>query len=101
MVMNISAQEMMNKGLTLFGYDNRRQGKVGIAKNSRRFVTDFGKKAKVLVAIWNDLQSVGHIKLENATNKNLSALLWTFYWLKNYATEESLEGRTGLSDRTI
>jgi ribosomal protein L20 len=59
MVVALTADEMMRKGLELCGFDWRRQNKACRALNLRRFKAHFGSNPIVYAQIWEDLQTTG------------------------------------------
>ena len=101
-MMLINEDQMMLKGLVLCGFTHARQNRVCKGANIERFSACFGKTPAVLVLVWNDLQQLPiHDQLINATEQDLEAFLWLFFWLKSYPTEKKLEGCTGWCDKIV
>jgi hypothetical protein len=65
----------------------------------RRFKACYGSAPVVLVKIWEELQTDGHVI--DATRRDLEDFLMTMYFLKNYPSEHCMAGIFGLHEETI
>lgn len=103
MLLLVTPNEMLGQGLTLVGHKESRLGRLSKGKKEELFRADFGKDPIVLTKVWEALQttSVPNAKIHQASEKDLSAFLWTFHWMTCYPTEASLESRTGWCDKVI
>lgn len=57
MVLILTADEVLRKGLQLVGFDCRRQRNASSPTNLRRFRTHYGSNPSVYAQIWEDLQT--------------------------------------------
>ena len=58
MVVLLTADELLRKGLELVGFDCSRQQRVCRATNLQRFKGHYGSNPVVYVQIWEDLQQM-------------------------------------------
>jgi hypothetical protein len=57
MVVILTADEILRKGLLLVGFDIRRQDKVSKASNLRHFRAHYGSNPVAYAQIWEDIQT--------------------------------------------
>jgi hypothetical protein len=94
MVVVLTTDEMMRRGLELWGFDLRRQDNTSGAQNLRRFKSSlFGSKPIVYAQMWEDLQTTPIPEARLDGNECVDSFLMTIYVLKEYPTEEALSGR--------
>lgn len=75
-------------GLVFAGFDSKRQRKVGLKRNTRRFLSFYGVEPLTIKALFADLRS-SYPKLLFVN------LMMTINWFKLYDSEPVLEGRWG------
>jgi hypothetical protein len=101
MVVILTPDEMMRKGLELCGFDERRQNKVCRAKNIRRFKAHYGSSPVVYAQIWEDLQTTRIRAARIDGNACVDSFLMAIHFLKVYPTEEVLSGLFKICDRSV
>ena len=102
---HLSAEEILSFGLSLVGYDNDRQKRVGNLTNRTRFRRMYGSVPEVVHALWIDLQKIKNEEYRLVvTQKNgkdhFKALLLTMYFFRKYPTGIDESGRFGWSIKT-
>jgi len=102
MVVILSPNEIMRKGLLLAGFSFHRQQRVCRASNLRRFKAFYGSAPIVLTVIWEDLQTTlipdALIGVEEADDVDL--FLLSMHYLRVYPTEPILSGLFKLCEKT-
>jgi len=92
------AAEMLQTGLELVGFQDRRQNRVREAKNRERFATFFVASPEALAALWLDVQRTIDF---SATKRHSDYFLCSVHVLAKYPTENELEATFKWCDRTI
>ena len=101
MMLILTADEMMHKGLQLLGFDLRRQQKVGPKQNRRRFKASYGSAPLVYAQIWEDLQTT-EIPEARIDEKKVcvDSFLMAVHFLKCYPSEEQRSGIFKICEKT-
>ena len=90
----LTADEIMERGLELMGYDQHRQLKVKRARNIELFRRSYGSNPVVSAAILQDLQTTEVEEARIDSQKfNLDHFLMALNWLTKYPTEDDRSGR--------
>jgi len=95
---------VLSRGLSLVGFDERRQGSVRRSKNIERFCTHCGSKPTVYAKLWSDLQqtAIPTAKIDlNDDHTCLEHLLMAVHFLKCYQKDNQSEATFKLSNTTI
>jgi hypothetical protein len=100
MVVVLTTDEMMRRGLELCGFGLRRQDNSNGAQNLRRFNSLFGSKPIVYAQIWEDLQTTPIPEARLDAKVCVDSFLMTIYFLKEYPTEEALSGLFKIGEKT-
>jgi len=87
-MMLLSKEEMFQKGLELFCYEDNGYINHASAEMTKTYSAVFGSDAATLANVWADLQTtnIAEARIENASEKDLKYFLACHHWLKSYAT---------------
>ena len=101
MMLILTSEEVLRRGLQFVGYDDRRQQRCQRSTNLKRFRANFGAAPIVYAQIWEDLLTT---KMKGAniidSKPKYDDFLLAIYWLRCYPTEQQLEAQFGVSDKT-
>ena len=102
MVVVLTADELLRKGLELVGFDRSRQQRVCRATNLKRFKGHYGSNPIVYAQIWEDLSL---LQTAEATVKNFwkmdpDSFLMAFHFLTRYPTEHKQSGIFKICEKT-
>jgi hypothetical protein len=98
----LTADEIMSKGLELVGFDCHRQQNALRPTNLRRLKTHYGSSPSVYAQIWEDLQTTLIPEACLETNMvDADSYLMGIHFLKCYATEDELAGRFQICEKTV
>jgi hypothetical protein len=87
-VVKFTVDELLESGLLLVGYSERRLGRAKYATNIERFKAHFGSIPKVCCDIWEDLQTTENARAWVPPSKRkVNHFLMAFHHLKRYPTE--------------
>jgi hypothetical protein len=100
MVVILTADKIMRKGLLLVGFDVHRQQKVKTKTNSSRFKTHFGSHPVVYAQIWEDLQTTENPKACISEKACANAFLQGIHFLKCYSKEAERSGTFKVCEKT-
>ena len=101
MVVALTVNEMLCKGLLLVGFDKRRQDRVQQKTNMERFRTFYSSNPIVFVKIWEDLQTTEILEARiHAAKHSCDNLLMAAYFLKCYPTETLMAGAFCVAEKT-
>ena len=92
MVVILTADEFLRKGLLLVGFDDRRQQSVQRKTNNERFKTHFGSDPVVCAQIWEDLQTSENEDLRISEKASANSFLQGMHFLKCHPKENEREG---------
>lgn len=104
MLLILTGNEVLRKGLLLVGFSRKRQKNVKREKNLDRFSSHFGIRFPgVYAVLWEMLQTTDNadIRVDNATEKDFEHFLWALHFLAVYPTENQCEATFDASDRTV
>lgn len=100
--------QMLQHGLKILGYDDRKIARVGLKKNLSRFRTCYVGHPRVYATLFGRLQTTGipEARLDCSIlgeEKTLNYFFMSIYFLANYPTEEKMESDLSFhpSDRTF
>jgi hypothetical protein len=98
----LTPDEILQKGLHLVGFDDRRQQNVSRKTNLSRFKVHFGSLPVVYAQIWEDLQTtdVPEARIDTKKDLNVDNFLAAVNFLKSYRTEVERSGTFGVCDTT-
>lgn len=98
-----TAAQVLSRGLTLVGFPRERQQSVRYEKNRERFATHFIAKPISIANLWEMLQTTENdaIRITDTNDRLFDLFLMTIHYLAKYPTENEMEAKFGLSDRTI
>jgi hypothetical protein len=91
MVLHLSADDFLQLGLQLAGFDQQRQQRTCAATNLRRFKSNYEASPKTSADIFMDLQTT-HIDAARVNKPNPEYLMMAIHWLATYKTEEQIAG---------
>lgn len=101
MLVILTADEMLRKGLEHVGFDRARQQNVSKRTNIRRFMAHFGSSPVVYAQVWEDLQTTAILQARiDATKSDADSFLMAVHFLKCYPTEDELSGRFQICEKT-
>ena len=92
MVVILTADEILRKGLLLVGFSIRRQQNVQRKTNIARFKAHFGSDPVVYAHIWEDLHSSENEDLLVSERASADSFLQGMHFLKCYPKENEREG---------
>lgn len=98
MVVVVTADELLRKGLELVGFDRDRQHRVCRATNLLRFKGHYGSNPIVYAQIWEDLQAKE--TPEEASKMDPDSFLMALHFLTRYPTEQEQAGIFKICDKT-
>ena len=97
----VTADEMLQKGLQLGGYDLFRQEKVQRSKNLAHFRALYGSNPVVYAQILEDLQTTQIEEARvDAEMVCVDSFLMAMHFLMHYPTEDQLSGLFKICERT-
>jgi hypothetical protein len=99
MVVILTADEFLRKGLELVGFDHRRQQQVCRATNLSRFKGHYGSNPNVYAQIWEDLQMTDEA-LEDSWKMDPDSFLMALHFLTRYPTEQEQAGIFKICEKT-
>jgi hypothetical protein len=100
MVVILTADEILGKGLLLVGFEVRRQQNVRRETNVQRFRTNYGSDPVVYAAIWEDLQTSENVDLRISEKATADSFLQGIHFLKCYPREAERSGTFKMCERT-
>lgn len=101
MVIILTANEFLRKGLEMVGFDRRRQQRVKRATNIQRFKDYYGSRPIVYAQIWEDLQTTDIQDARIDSSKCcVESFLMAIHFLKCYPTEGVRAGTFNICERT-
>ncbi len=92
MVLILTTDEILRKGLLLVGFDVRRQQNVKRETNIGRFKTHYGSHPVVLAQIWEDLQTTENPEARISEKASADLFLQGMHFLKCYPKETERSG---------
>lgn len=98
MTVVITADEFLQKGLELAGFDRDRHRRVCRASNLSRFRSFYGSNPIVYAQIWEDLQA--NETPEDASKMDPDSFLMALHFLTRYPTEQELSGLFKICEKT-
>lgn len=102
---SVTADNILELGLELAGYDLRRQRRFKEKNRIKRFRKFYGSTPFVLVQVWNDLPAEliipKFIKKKRIGKIDVSTFLMSMHYLKRYPTYSQLSGMFSVSERSI
>lgn len=101
MVLIVSADEMLRKGLQMGGFDDYRQQRVRRVQNLERFKGLYGSTPKVYSQIFEDLQTteIAEARVDPKT-LCIDSYLMAIHFLKCYPTENRQSGLFKICEKT-
>ena len=99
MVVVLTADEFLRKGLELVGFDHRRQQQVCRATNLSRFKGHYGSNPNVYAQIWEDLQMADEA-LEDSWKMDPDSFIMALHFLTHYPTEQEQSGLFKICEKT-
>jgi hypothetical protein len=94
------ADEMLQMGLRMIGFDDSRQERVSRRTNVRRFGAYFGSSPLVCAVIWEDLLTTELEEARVESGVHPKYFFLAMHFLKRYPTEEGLAGSFKCCERT-
>jgi hypothetical protein len=92
MVVILTADEILSKGLLMVGFDVSRQQRVKRSTNLERFRSHFGSNPVVYAQIWEDLQTTDLPEARITDDATVDLFLTGIHFLKIYPTENERSG---------
>ena len=99
MVVVLTADELLRKGLELVGFDRSCQQRVCRANNLKRFKGHYRSNPVVYAQIWEDLQQMPEA-LEDTWKMDPDSFLMALHFLKRYPTEHEQSGIFKICEKT-
>lgn len=101
-LMDISEDAVLERGLLIAGFDHRRQQRVKRATNVTRFRTWFGSRPNLVVQVWNNLQTSDDQEVRTeGTVKNFESLLLAMFFLRRYQPELISAGIFKINEKSV
>jgi hypothetical protein len=102
MVVILTGDEILARGLELAGFDrDRRQIRVNREQNVSRFKSHYGSEPIVYAQIWEDLQTTTNLEACIDMKKaDIDSFLLAIFFLKCYEVESLLAGRFKICEKT-
>ena len=99
MVCSLSPEEILQLGLSLVGFNGKRQGRTCAATNQSRFPTAFGVSPPAISKMLTNIQKIdiNHCGIKKV---NLEILLISVNWLSSYKTEKEMAGSFDVDEKT-
>jgi hypothetical protein len=90
MVFVLTANEVLEKGLELVGFDEDDCRRVRPKRNNTRFIEHFGCKPSVCAVLWCDLQTTNTpaARITPKSAEDVKKMLFAIYYLRNYPKEK-------------
>jgi hypothetical protein len=99
MALHLTAAEFFQYGLSLAGFDERKQERSCAVTNLRRFHGHYGVSPETCAAVFEDLQTT-ETPAAWINKPNTSYMMMALNWIKTYKTEEQLAGRYNILEKT-
>ena len=100
----LTADEVLQFGLELVGYQVKRQVRIKRCTRIRRFKSHFGSDPLIISVAWENLQTTlvyaAWIPYEQNKMQNFKDFMMTQYYLKGYPVEESVASRFQVHEQT-
>ncbi len=93
----LTADQVLNQGLTSVGFGNHRIQSMSRVTNLERFRDHYGSNPLVYAQIWEDLQQLAHFE---ATAQDFHLFLMSVHFLKCYPTESQLSPSFTVCEKT-
>jgi hypothetical protein len=100
MVLQLSADDFLQLGLQLAGFDPGTTQRTCANTNRRRFNSNFEACPKTCVDIFLHLQTT-HIDEARVNKPNPVYMMMAIHWLSTYKTEEQIAGNFKVGEKTV